>query len=236
MTLPPLLPLGELDQLAQEMGTDKSSRTHDYMRLYEFLFKPFKDQDFCFMELGVGLPRIQAASLRSWRRFFTKALIVGVDNDRRVRKFSGDDFTIRIGDASDPAFLTKMSETYKPSIVLDDASHKWSHQIIAFKTMFPLLPPGGLYVIEDIFTSFPMPIKYDVYADHPESCWTFISRLQAALAGCQTEWPALSAEESELVSWIDAVFLTRRTVIFVKRDAQRPEEVERVAELKRRQG
>jgi len=60
--------------------------------------------------------------------------------------------------------------------------------------------------------------------------------LQAGLAGCQTEWPALSAEESELVSWIDAVFLTRRTVIFVKREAQRPEEIERVAELRRRQG
>lgn len=37
------------------------------MRLYEFLFKPFRDQDFCFMELGVGLPRINPASLRSWR-------------------------------------------------------------------------------------------------------------------------------------------------------------------------
>ncbi|MBQ0804735.1 MAG: hypothetical protein KBT65_07705 [Sulfitobacter sp.] len=236
MTLPSLLPRGELDKLAHDMGTDKSSRTHDYMRLYEFLFKPFKDEEFCFMELGVGLPRINAASLRSWRQFFTKARIVGVDNDKRVEKFSGDEFKIRIGDASDPAFLTELSETYQPSIVLDDASHKWSHQITAFKTMFPLLPPGGLYVIEDIFTSFPMPIKYDVYADHPESCWTFISRLQAALAGCQTEWPALSVEESELVSWIDAVFLTRRTVIFVKREAQRPEEIERVAELRRRQG
>tara|TARA_R110000850_G_C9687528_1_gene438628 strand:- start:99 stop:578 length:480 start_codon:yes stop_codon:yes gene_type:complete len=158
-----------------------------------------------------------------------------VNNDSRVEKFSGDDFKIRIGDASSAVFLTELSETYQPSIVIDCPSHKWAHQIIAFKAMFPLLPPGGLCVIEDIFTSFPMLIKYDVYADHPESCWTFISRLQAALAGCQTEWPALSAEESELVSWIDAVFLTRCTVIFVKREAQRPKEIERVAELRRRQ-
>tara|TARA_R110002012_G_scaffold27854_1_gene88583 strand:+ start:90 stop:308 length:219 start_codon:yes stop_codon:yes gene_type:complete len=67
ITLPSLLPRGDLDGLAYQMGTDKSSRTHGYMRLYEFLFKPFRDQEFCFMELGVGLPRINPASLRSWR-------------------------------------------------------------------------------------------------------------------------------------------------------------------------
>lgn len=231
-----LLPLGPLDQVAQDFGTDKSSKTHDYMRLYEFIFAPYRDADFCFMELGVGLPRIKAASLRSWRTFFTKAQIVGVDNDKRVQQFSGEDFIIEIGDASRPRFLSRMAETYKPSVVLDDASHKWSHQIIAFKTMFPLLPPGGIYVIEDIFTSFPMPIKYDVYADHHESTWNFVSRLQAALAGVQTEWPPISAEESELVAWIDAVFLTRETVVFVKREEPRPEELARVEELKRRQG
>ena len=236
MSFKSLLPAGELDQLAQDAGTDKSSKTHDYMRLYEFAFAPYKDAEFCFMELGVGLPRVNAASLRSWRKFFTKAKIVGVDNDKRVEKFSGEEFTIEIGNAARPRFLNRLAEIYKPSIVLDDASHKWSHQIIAFKTLFPLLPPGGVYVIEDIFTSFPMDIKYDVYADHHESTWNFISRLQGALAGAQTEWPPISAEEGELVAWIDAVFLTRKTVVFVKRTEPRAEEVARVEELKRRQG
>jgi hypothetical protein len=236
MSINSLLPLGELDALARKFGTDKSADSHDYMRLYEFVFAPYKQAHFCFMELGVGLPRIKAASLRSWRVFFEHAKIVGIDNDKRLEQFSGDEFTIEIGDASRPRFLQRMAETYSPSIVLDDASHKWSHQITAFKTMFPLLPPGGIYVIEDIFTSFPMDIKYDVYADHPETTWNFIARLQAALAGDQTEWPPISAEESALVGWIDAVFLTRKTVIFIKRDALRPEDSKRIEELKRRQG
>jgi hypothetical protein len=235
MSFETLLPLGELDSLARKFGTDKSAATHDYMRLYEFVFAPYRTADFCFMELGVGLPRVKAASLRSWRGFFENAKIVGIDNDKRVEQFSGEEFKIEIGNAASPRFLTRMANTYKPSIVLDDASHKWSHQITAFKTMFPLLPPGGIYVIEDIFTSFPMDIKYDVYADHPESTWNFISRLQASLAGAQTEWPPISVEESELVGWIDAVFLTRKTVIFVKRTEVRPEELERIEEQKRRQ-
>lgn len=72
------------------------------------------------------------------------------------------------------------------------------------------------YVIEDIFTSFPMSIKYEVYADHHESTWSLVSRLQSALAGVKTEWTPISAEESRLVAWIGAVFLTRGTVVFVK--------------------
>jgi len=235
MTFKTLFPRGVLDQFAQDFGTDKSIKNHDYMRLYEFVFAPYKDSDFCFMELGVGLPRIEAASLRSWRKYFSKAKIVGIDNDKRVKKFSGEEFTIEIGDASRPRFLNRMMDAHKPSIVLDDASHKWSHQIAAFRTIFPLLPPGGIYVIEDLFTSFPMPEKYDVYADHPESAWQYISRLQTSLVGAQTDWPPVSPEESELISWIDCIFVARKTAIFVKRVSQRPEEIARVEEQKRRQ-
>lgn len=77
MSFKPMLPAGELDQLAEDAGTDKSSKTHDYMRLYEFVFAPYKDAEFCFMELGVGLPRVNAASLRSWRKFSPKPKLLG---------------------------------------------------------------------------------------------------------------------------------------------------------------
>ena len=231
LTLKEFLPAGELDQFARAAGTDKSSTGHDYMRLYEHVFAPYRSADFCFMELGVGLPRIKAASLRTWRRFFEKARIVGIDNNPKTQQFSCEDFKIEIGNAARPRFLQRMARRYQPSVILDDASHKWSHQITAFKTLFPLLPPNGLYVIEDIFTSFPMPEKYEVYADHPESTWEMITRLQAGLAGAQVEWPALSAEESEIVAWTDAILLTRKTVIFVKRARPVPSEIVRATEL-----
>lgn len=236
MPLDPLLPAGRLDLLAKDAGTDKSSASHDYMRIYEWVFKPYQEKEFCFMELGVGLPRIKAASLRTWRGFFSKARIVGIDNNPKTEQFSCKDFEIEIGNAARPRFLRRMFEKHKPAIILDDASHRWSHQITAFKILFPLLPPNGIYVIEDIFTSFPMPEKYEVYADHPESAWNFIARLQAALAGAQTDWPPIGADESEIVAWIDAIFLTRKTVIFVKRAQAHPAELARAADLRERQG
>jgi len=39
-------------------------------------------------------------------------------------------------------------------IIIDDASHYPPHQIISFQNLWPKLRPGGLYVVEDIETSY----------------------------------------------------------------------------------
>jgi hypothetical protein len=37
----------------------------------------------------------------------------------------------------------------KPDLVIDDASHLYEYAVPSFETLFPQLPPGGLYIIED---------------------------------------------------------------------------------------
>src|SRR5688572_33433607 len=39
-------------------------------------------------------------------------------------------------------------------IVIDDGSHRWDHQRTALKELFPMVEPGGYYVVEDIHTSY----------------------------------------------------------------------------------
>ena len=39
-------------------------------------------------------------------------------------------------------------------LVMDDGSHVATHQRASFKTLFPLLSDGGLYLIEDTHTSY----------------------------------------------------------------------------------
>jgi demethylmacrocin O-methyltransferase len=39
-------------------------------------------------------------------------------------------------------------------IVVDDGSHRNEHVIDTFKILFPLLSPGGYYVVEDLQTSY----------------------------------------------------------------------------------
>lgn len=222
-----LLPLGELDQLAIEAKTDKSSKRHDYMRFYEHLLTPYKDKSFSMLELGVGLPSRRAPSLRTWKAFFPKARIVGVDIKGISKTFEEDRIHIEIGDASKPKFLKRVFRSYQPSVILDDASHFWSHQIIGFQTLFPMLPPGGVYIVEDVHTSFLAQEEGSQYADHEESFWSYFSRLQAALVCSQRHGPELSKQENRLVSWIDSISISRRTVAVVKRQKIRRREVGR---------
>jgi len=39
-------------------------------------------------------------------------------------------------------------------IVIDDGSHVAEHQLASFKTLFPLLFNGGVYVCEDLHTAY----------------------------------------------------------------------------------
>jgi hypothetical protein len=39
-------------------------------------------------------------------------------------------------------------------IVLDDGSHQTKHQIESFKILFPEMSEGGLYMVEDLHTSY----------------------------------------------------------------------------------
>jgi hypothetical protein len=41
-----------------------------------------------------------------------------------------------------------------PDIILDDGSLIAAHQTASFRTLFPLLKDGGLYIIEDLHTSY----------------------------------------------------------------------------------
>ncbi len=222
-----LLPLGELDQLAIQAETDKSSKRHDYMRFYEHLLTPYKDKSFSMLELGVGLPSRRAPSLRTWKAFFPKARIVGVDIKGVSKTFEEDRIHIEIGDASKPRFLKRVFRIYQPSVILDDASHFWSHQIIGFQTLFPMLPPGGVYIVEDVHTSFLAKEEGSQYADHEESFWSYFSRLQAGLVCSQRHGPELSTQESRLIAWIDSISISRRTVAIVKRQKMRRRELSR---------
>ncbi len=219
-----LLPRGDLDALAISAETDKSSKRHDYMRLYEHLLTPYRDKSFSMLELGVGIPSRRAPSLRTWKSYFPNARIVGVDIRGISKTFEEDRIHIEIGNAARPRFLRRVFQKYQPSVILDDASHFWSHQIIGFQTLFPLLPPGGVYIVEDIHTSFLAKEEGSQYADHTESFWSYFNRLQMAMVCAQNHGPELTREENRLVSWIDAIFVTRKTVAVVKRRAPRRRE------------
>lgn len=149
-----LLPRGDLHNFGLKYNTDKAGRGHDYLRLYEFFFSRFRDDAFTLLELGVGPYHKIGASLYTWKAYFPKAHIVGVDIKMDAAKVAEERIAIELGDLGVVGYLDEIAAKYKPRVILDDASHHWSHQILALERLFFSLELGGIYIVEDLHTSF----------------------------------------------------------------------------------
>lgn len=121
---------------------------HNYMAAYEHHFAPFWDQPIAVMEIGIE----HGHSMEMWQELFTHpdAKIVGFDLGdckqppwERVRYYKGD---MKEGKDFEPVF----KENGRPTIIIDDASHKAHDSMPAFAFLYEHLLPGGLYVVEDI--------------------------------------------------------------------------------------
>jgi len=103
------------------------------------------------VEIGV----LGGASLRMWREYFPRAQIFGIDVDHEAEANADDRITVLIGSQSDTAFLNTMLErTGRLDIVLDDGSHYARDQITTLLHLWRHVTPGGIYVVEDLHTSY----------------------------------------------------------------------------------
>ena len=139
-----------LDLIGVSEGTDKNSLQHDYLRHYQRMFAPLQHAAIDLLEIGVA----GGASARMWRRWFTRARVIGVDINPACRQHATDGIIIEIGSADDPAFLIELCRRYRPSIIIDDGSHQADHIQFTFEHLFPALEPGGWYVVEDMAFHF----------------------------------------------------------------------------------
>lgn len=89
-----------------------------------------------------------------WKQYFPNANIIGADINVSCRQWAEDRVTIEIGSQDDPEFLDALIGKYQPFIIIDDGSHVDYHVLFTFERLFPCLPQGGYYVIEDAYMHF----------------------------------------------------------------------------------
>jgi hypothetical protein len=143
----------DLDAIGMICGSDKSStvkNNHDYLRHYEWVFGEYRDQKINVIEIGVQ----KGPSLKAWKWYFSQATIIGIDIQPRCRNLREDRVEIEIGSQADVEFMQGVCRKYPPTIIIDDGSHLAEHNIVTFEATFPLLPPGGLYIVEDMGCHF----------------------------------------------------------------------------------
>jgi hypothetical protein len=149
------LPLN-LTFLAQFYGSDKWGR-HSYTNVYEKLFYSLRYKNINLMEIGVGGyddPYSGGSSVFMWKSYFLFAQLFFIDIADKSR-FSGGRAKVFQGSQGDSAFLRQVAnEVGQFDIIIDDGSHVNEHQIETFKTLFPFLKSGGVYIIEDTQTSY----------------------------------------------------------------------------------
>lgn len=138
---------------------------HGYHRYYDRELAPYRDQEgIRILELGVA----RGYSLRVWGDYFSSvSALHGVDYATRSAQWLSKTCQVAASPACDivrieTVDISKVTELDKFAvsertgwdIIIDDASHVPRHQLSAFKRLFPKLRPGGLYIVEDMETSY----------------------------------------------------------------------------------
>jgi hypothetical protein len=143
-----------INQLHREKTGKVSDKWASYLTYYDALFKPLCHQPISLLEIGVQ----NGGSLETWSSYFTRAkLIIGCDIDQKCGTllFTDPRIHIVVGDANEgPAFQAIRAISSDFDIVIDDGSHRSMDILNSFVNYFPMLKPGGVYVVEDTHTLY----------------------------------------------------------------------------------
>jgi hypothetical protein len=145
-----------LNTLAKIWRTDKWGE-HWYTQHYHSHFRNIRKKKLNVFEIGVGGyedPLEGGNSLRTWKYYFPKSNIFSIDihdksqlQEKRIKIFQGSQ--------TNEEFLQDVCEQIgNIDIIIDDGSHINSHVIKTFEILFPKLSDNGIYVIEDLESSY----------------------------------------------------------------------------------
>jgi hypothetical protein len=209
----------------RQANTDKVTH-HGYHRFYSRYLDSLRASATGMLEIGIHYQN----SIMLWKKYFDKAHIYGIDIDEKI---SHDDrVTIFKGDQSNINNLQSIIKCINHTIqfIIDDGSHIPEHQVMTFDVLFDkLLEPGGVYIVEDIETSYwSSGGLYGYYTNygyrHPNS---FIEKVKPIIDKINSEFllPVHNKQNNEILSsfsqntlnMISTITFGQNCVIFTKK-------------------
>lgn len=207
----------ELTTLGLKYGTDKVK--HRYTMVYHSAFGSLRHNVQKFLEVGV----FYGASLKMWHDYFPAAQVHGIDIFKILpgpstlkynagyfwKKFKSGALDARYhlhkANQSDAHELAQLAATLGGEhaafdIIVEDGSHMQRDQQMNLGLLFPLVRPGGFYVIEDIHSGLEKG-----YDERPGSSATTLSMIAEGNKTGRYLSKFLSPPSSQyLASWIDS--------------------------------
>jgi beta-1,4-mannosyl-glycoprotein beta-1,4-N-acetylglucosaminyltransferase len=135
-----------LHEIGLGYGTDKATY-HNFLNFYESKIGHLKNEKIKLLEIGF----LNGNSIKTWLDYFPNGEIYCID-------IVDIDFTherfhfIKI--SQDDKNLVELYDNEFFDIIIDDGSHMTSHQFKSLEYLWSKLKYSGIYIIEDLHTSF----------------------------------------------------------------------------------
>eukprot|EP00565_Helicotheca_tamesis_P008438 CAMPEP_0185724464 /NCGR_PEP_ID=MMETSP1171-20130828/934_1 /TAXON_ID=374046 /ORGANISM="Helicotheca tamensis, Strain CCMP826" /LENGTH=336 /DNA_ID=CAMNT_0028392317 /DNA_START=92 /DNA_END=1102 /DNA_ORIENTATION=- len=146
-------PLPSFTDLLIESGSDKYYR-HHYERYYEGWLEPYRNvAKLKMLEIGAD----QGKSIELWKNYFTNhELVMGLAYGDHVLSSGIKDRGVEIhyGDQSKHETMNALMKKGPWDVIIDDGSHFPGHTLYSLFALWEAVKPGGIYVIEDLETSY----------------------------------------------------------------------------------
>jgi hypothetical protein len=148
--------------MAHEKGRVAWKWLH-YFRIYDELFNRFRfKEDVVVLEIGSR----DGGSLLMWRDYFGPgAKVHSIEINPEAYIFNDDRTRVFIGSQNNRTFLKEVVKAIgKVDIVIDDASHSSTDQLVSFDELYPaIMKQESVYLIEDVVWDFQKSDQFNHY-------------------------------------------------------------------------
>lgn len=210
----------KMEEVGLKYQTDKITH-HEYHKIYDFFLKPLYNCQGSILEIGVE----RGKSIRMWQDLFPQAFIYGLDigcesTGARHQVLKCDQSNVK-----ELLDVRSLLASQKVFFINDDGSHIPEHQLLTFNTLFPILQEGGVYIIEDIETSYwtknglyGYPTRYGY--KHPNS---IIEIFKDVADTVNAEFSKKKDCRVKHTDWIGSITFSKNCIIITKhRQTRRP--------------
>jgi hypothetical protein len=144
--------MNDLEKYFTENTGNLTHKWKHYFEIYDRHFSRFRGTEVHLVEIGV----FHGGSLQMWKHYFgPKAKIFGIDINPHCKNLEEEQVRIFIGDQGDRKFLKSLAEKIpRIDILIDDGGHTMQQQINTFEEVFPCIDNNGVYLCEDLHTSY----------------------------------------------------------------------------------
>jgi hypothetical protein len=131
-----------------------SDKWSSYLPAYDRIYRDIRLNPVRILEIGVQ----NGGSLEVLDKYFPNAAkIVGCDIVPAcgALRYANPNVSVIVGDANAPEVRERIASALAPiDLLIDDGSHRSADIIATFAGYFPLIAPGGIYLIEDTATLY----------------------------------------------------------------------------------